>query len=621
MKSLSAIVLLSMFLSSPLAAQFYDDYLGAGHAKGIRVRSSSEVDNTSAFNTVNGSGLDTPRKLASRFLAQAAFGGSEDQIDYLVADDLDYAGWIDEQMELPTTWFLPKLWEIDRESERLYYEEYDTTLAMFEDFEYYGPFSVHFQYTWWDNNAKGEDKLRQRIAYALSQIFVISINSNLNEFGEGLAYYYDNFMRHSFGNYKDLMLDVSIDPNMGYYLSHLNNRKTDEENGINPDQNYAREIMQLFSIGLYELNNDGTRKTDGAGEWIPTYDNDDIIGLSKVFTGLKGGEWSRAAVYYGADPNSDVEFGADIYAVSREHKMAMDEEWHEAGEKNIIGDFTIPSGQTGMQDIEMAVDHLFMHPNVGPFVARRLIQQLVKSNPSPAYVNRVANAFNNNGSGIRGDMKAVIKAVLLDEEARSCEAMDDPLHGKLREPIMRFTHIMNAIEHDNPTGNYWNNGFDYFDDTKQAPLAASSVFNFYLPDFQPAGQISAADGVAPEYQIHNTQTAIGYLNQVHKWTDWGVLFWDWHGREWCGDPTRESCPELTPNVDTDLTELAELAEDPETLLNHLDVMLTHGRLSLETRQIIKEAITPLDGYGNANRHRAQLALYLVMISPDYVVLK
>ena len=581
-------------------AQIYDDYLGAGHDEGITVSSSSNSNGATADNTINGEGLDAPKMEAARFLAQATFGGSIDEIRAL-AEERDFEAWIDQQFNMPTTLMLPKLWEVNQRSMDLHYAENPGV-------DYFGPYSVHFQYTWWDNNFKAQDQLRQRIAFALSQIAVISLNSELGNYGEGLASYYDVMIRHSFGNYEDFLQEVTLNPNMGYYLTHLSNPKTDVELDTKPDENYAREIMQLFSIGLYELYNDGTRKTDDDGNWIPTYDNNDITELAKVFTGLKGGAWSRQALMY-VDPNEPVEFFADIYSIDREVPMQMDESQHEPGPKTIIGDYVIPGGQTGLQDIRQAVTHLFKHDNVGPFLARRLIQQLVKSNPTPGYINRVANAFNNNGSGVRGDMKAVIKAILLDSEARDCAPQDDPNHGKLREPVLRFTQIMHGLPTYSADGYYWNNGFDYNESTKQLPLMAPTVFNFYLPDHQPVGPIVEQDLFAPEFQIHNSQTAIGYMNQVHKWTNWRTLFWDWHG-------------EQTPNVIVQLEDLYPLSTDIESLINHLDIVLTHGQLSDNTRKIIRDALAEIpDHWDDTERYRTELAVYLFMISPDYVVIK
>ena len=256
-----------------------------------------------------------------------------------------------------------------------------------------------------------------------------------------------------------------------------------------------------------------------------------------------------------------------------------------------------------------------MQPNVGPFVSKHLIQRLITSNPTPSYVERVATVFNDNGQGVRGDMKSVIRAVLMDEEARGCAAQQDGEHGKMREPMLRFAHVMKSLMTDSPTGHYWNNTFDYYDDTRQSPLNAPSVFNFYLPDHQPVGQF-ATDGLfAPEFQILNSQTSIGYLNQVNKWVVWNVLFWDWIG----STPEPENL-DLTPNVEVIVNDLLPLAEDPEALINRLDILFTHGQLSEGTRGIIREAITPFD-WDDSEIWRVRMALYLILISPDYVVIK
>ncbi len=588
-----------LFTCSVVSGQVYSDYLGAGHDQGVTVRTSSNSGFSIGEKTINGDGLDARKMAASRFLFQSSFGGSNEEIEAL-SESLNFESWIENQFNMPVTLTLPKLWEVDERARILHNAENP-------DEDYFGPFSLHFQYAWWENNFKSEDQLRQRIAYALSQILVISLRTQLGDFGEGLSSYYDILVRNAFGNYEDILQEVTLDPNMAFYLSHLNNPKSNPEIGLNPDENYAREIMQLFSIGLYELNNDGTRKVDNNGDWIPTYDNNDIRGLAKIFTGLKGGAWSRQALEF-VRPTDPIEFGADIYSISREVPLQMDEAQHEQGPKTIIGNFTILGNESGMEEIREAVHHIFMHPNVGPFVARRLIQQLVKSNPTPSYINRVATVFNDNGSGVRGDMKAVIKALLMDIEARDCQAMEDPSHGKLREPVLRFTHLMHSIPNDSPDGYYWNNGFDYLEDTKQLPLSANSVFNFYLPDHQPVGDFSEDNLFAPEFQIHNSQSAIGYFNQSTKWTEWRILFWDWYDN--------------TPNVEVDLTPFYALSADPETLINHFDVLLTHGRLSDETRSIIKEAISGIPVFWNDYQMwRTQLALYLFMISPDYVILK
>jgi uncharacterized protein (DUF1800 family) len=255
-----------------------------------------------------------------------------------------------------------------------------------------------------------------------------------------------------------------------------------------------------------------------------------------------------------------------------------------------------------MEDIQAAIRHLFNHPNVGPFFGKQLIQRLVKSNPSPAYVARVAAAFNDNGTGVRGDMKAVIKAVLLDEEARSCGWYNDPVQGKLKEPIIRYTHFARALGGISANGRFWNEGEAYNEGAGQHPLHAFSVFNFYWPDFQPVGPIGNRGYVAPEFQVFNANTSIGFVNFVNEWVVNETLL----------QSQREE-----DLVFTNLNDIIEYAADTEALLNQLDILLTNGMLRDDTRQIITSIVDPLeDPY-----EKIKLAIYLLVISADYTILK
>jgi uncharacterized protein (DUF1800 family) len=434
----------------------------------------------------------------------------------------------------------------------------------------------------------------------LSEIFVISLDSDLSGFGDALADYYDILLQHAFGNFEDLLYDVSLHPSMGYYLSHLNNPREIPLENIHPDQNYAREIMQLFTVGLYELNPDGTRKTDGQGQWIPTYDQEDIKQLASVFTGLG---------VSGVIPNewvTDPYFGLDIWVADMTLPMKMHEEWHQYGPKTLLNDYVIPEGQNGLTDIREAIHQLTLHPNVGPFIGKQLIQRLVTSNPSPAYVSRISAVFADNGQGVRGDLGAVIKAILLDPEARTCESSQDPAFGRLREPFTRYTQFTKAIPLEQYYGRYWNVAYGFYQSTHQMPLGSRTVFNFFLPDYQPIGDIADQNLVGPEFQIHNSRTSIEFMNQVNDWAVWGYIMDDWEYEN--------------PYVTYTLDDLIPLARDPEALVNRLDMLFTHGMLSNRTRQIIKDAITPIisDDY---RQDRTRLALYLLLISPDYNIMK
>jgi uncharacterized protein (DUF1800 family) len=606
-----SLLFISIFFVNVLHAQLYNDYIGAGHNSGITVTASNSVGSSTPQKTLDASGMDHKTFEASRFLAQTTFGANLDVIENF-RDQWEYERWIDSQFVKRLDLITPVVDDIWAE-----------ILSESDDPDNeFGPTALQFNYAWWTQNIGNEDLLRQRIAYALSQILVISYNSDLVNWAESVSGYYDVLLEHSFGNYRDLLMEVTLHPSMGYYLSHLNNPKTNIAANVNPDQNYAREIMQLFTIGLVQLNQNGTPMLDQNGNQIPTYTNDDVAELAKVFTGLMGGgleDW--------VDWKSDVDFGDNIGMIDKELPMVMYQPQHETVSKTFLG-YTIPAGQPGMTDIQQAVDFLFNHPNTAPFVSYRLIQRLIKSNPSPAYVGRVAAAFANNGQGVRGDMKAVIKAILLDVEARSAEAMADPTHGKLREPMLRFAHVANAMPLYASRSRYWNNGYDFYEATRQHVMYSPSVFNFYLPDFRPVGDIASQNLVAPEFKLHNTSSSITYINRVNGWVggvwfdqeqqqlnEWGSLFWSWHGSEQYGEDY----------VRLVFSELEPIAEDSENVINELDRIFTHGQLSDETRQLMR---TSLNGiywtWGNPiewRSHRVRSALYMILNSPDYNIFK
>lgn len=573
-------------------------FIGAGNDDNITVTASSSQGESTPAKTIDGSGLNDPYFAASRFLGQATLGAGYDEI--LAVKNIGYEAWIDDQFTKPATLILPKMNQV-----------WDQVYAETGDPDLFGPWAVHFNYAWWDVNMQNQDLLRQRVAFALSEIMVVSINSDLGSWGEALSAYYDLLLTHSFGNYKDLLMDVTRSPAMGYYLSHLNNYPEDLENNVHPDENYAREIMQLFTIGLYNLNMDGSRVLDLNGNPVPSYNNNDIKQLARVFTGLGPGSSLPDIMYCPDNP----EFGLSIYCTNRTVPMQMYPEFHQPGSKTFLGHTITGSSSytqtTAMAEVQDAVNFLFNHPNTAPFVSLRLIQRLVKSNPSPGYVLRVAQKFANNGNGVRGDMKAVIKAILLDDEARNGTYMSSPSAGKLREPLIRYTQTGRALPTETDRDRYWNNGFSYLNSTGQQVLAAPTVFNFFPPDFQPVGDISDQNMVAPEFKIHNTSTSVGYINEVDTWV-WWALMWSWQGDE--NNPD---------NVRIQQNELAALATDEERLINYLDMRLSHGQLTDQTRGILRTALNDLYWTWDNTwiRHRVRLATYLMLISPDYNVVK
>ncbi len=607
MKTLLGFALLLFFI--PKIHSQYSDYIGAGNDEGIIIQSSD--DQADATLCIDGSGLDLETQAASRFLAHATLGATIEEIQILT--NVGYEAWIDEQLNLDPA-------EYTAQTIDIILELYDACLTNLGEDECNMVFNLNtrmFRYAWWNNTMRSPDKLRHRVALALSEILVISDNSELNNYPHGIAYYYDILSQNAFGNYKDLMMDVTLNPSMGFYLSHLNNPKAIVELNIQPDENYAREIMQLFSIGLYELNQDGSRKIDqNSGLWIPTYDNTDIKGLAKVFTGLSGSKWADES------DQRPVQFGRNFRRYSLIDPMAMYEEWHEPGPKTIVGDYVI-NGDSGMKDIELAIDHLFNHDNVGPFLSYRLIQRLIKSNPSPEYVERISSVFADNGSGVRGDLKAVIKAILLDDEAMQCYWFGDALNGQLRPPILRYTQLLIGLKAETRSDVFWNSGFFFQEFTGQHPMSSPTVFNFYKPDYVPDSEFAYNDIVGPEFQILNSSTASNYVNFMLI-----ALM-----REYLDDRYAIRLPDilnesfLIPYVRENSIYEAKLADplwmdlayEPEQLVDYLDILLANGQLSVETKTAIINSIIPDNIFDPLDK--ANYALFMLMIHPDYVVQK
>jgi uncharacterized protein (DUF1800 family) len=506
----------------------------------------------------------TPRE-ASRFLAQATFGADANEIERTAEIGLD--AWLDEQFDRPVGYHQPYL----DERQNLALEVTAATR----------------RWAWWQQVMNGPDALRQRVALALSEIFVVSdVDSTIGDNPIGLANYYDTLLDDAFGNYRDLLLDVSLHPIMGVYLSHLRNERSDPSRGRFPDENYAREIMQLFSIGLFELNPDGTLQLDGSGEPIPTYDNDDITEFAKIFTGLSF-----------SSPTADFHGGDAVWT----RPMRMYDAYHEPGPKYLLRGRYVPPGQSGMQDVQDAIDNLFHHPNVGPFFARRLIQRLVTSNPSPQYIRRVAMIFQNNGQGVRGDMRAVIRAVLLDPEARTWPTSINAINGRLCESFLRRVQLARVFHAKSPARIYPIDDPGAPVDFGQRPLSSPSVFNFFLPDYQPTGPITDFGLFAPEFQIITAVTAIASADQLQTQIESGMNFDDNDFNE----------------VRLDLSDEIALAPNVPALIDHLDLLLTYGNMSGRMRQILVQALEQLDD----PEVRAQMAVYLIAISPEFAVVQ
>jgi uncharacterized protein (DUF1800 family) len=612
------ILLSSSLLTLCLAQAQVNDHFGAGQVNGVVVTSSSQSNGSSAVATINGQGMQEHLFDASRFLSQSTLGANHELISEVAA--IGPEAWIDLQYAMPTMSY--------RDTTQMIWDYFvDLYIDQWGESEIIGngtifPVSVYWRQAWWNNTMKGEDQLRQRIALALSEILVVSEKSQLDLVAMGLADYYDVLYKNAFGNYRDILEEVTFHPAMGFYLSHLNNEKTDAVNNIHPDENYAREVMQLFTIGLYELNQDGSIQVDADNEPIPTYDNDDIQEYAKVFTGLGPAEYwshwedlSSISVFWDSPYNT-------VPSINMYMPMVMFQQWHEPGEKYLLNGQVVPAGQTGNEDIQDVIDNLFNHPNVGPFIGKQLIQRLVKSNPSPEYVERVAQAFNDNGDGVRGDMKAVIKAILLDDEARDCSWIDLPSSGKMREPIVRYTQFMRAFDANNQTNRPWNSAYYFEQIVNQHVLASPSVFNFFLPSYSPHGEIFDQGLVAPEFQLLTSATSVNYVNLVFAWLLGGFYM------EVSTIPSLDvpGYPEgdianvpIEDFVLIDITDELALVNQPEVLTERLNLIFLGGTMSDETKATIAETISTLAFFDEEAAVKS--GIFLTLISPDYVIQK
>ena len=523
----------------------------------------------------------TSLEQSSRLLAQATLGVDRAEIERVEA--LGFEVWLAEQLALPGSSHLD-------ETNRLIAAYGDPTEPATRE----SP--VFRQLAWWNRVMSSPDLLRQRVALALSEIFVVSERMDVLFISPGcVASYYDTLVDHAFGPFEDLLLAVTLHPAMGHYLSHLNNDRSDALVGRFPDENYAREVMQLFSIGLFELAPNGAVSTDSAGRPIPTYGNAEITEFAKIFTGLG----VAGSIGGFGDP-----FG------NCEAPMVMYESHHEPGPKSLLRGFVIPDGQTGMQDIRDAIGHLADHPNVGPFIGRRLIQRLVTSNPSPAYLERVARVFADDGTGTRGNLGAVVRAILLDPEAR--EDPGDVRGGRLREPFLRFVALMRAFRASSSSGEFLINGAAIGFLVDQTPLASPSVFNFFQPDFAPNGPVADAGLVAPEFQITTDASVTWMANIITALSleEASVTFDTAFFRP-------GSLDQADAQIRLDLGEELAHAGDIDALLDHLDLKLTYGTLSSRTRDAIRTFLaTP--GLDDPNL-RSRLAMHLILMSPDYAV--
>jgi uncharacterized protein (DUF1800 family) len=539
------------------------------------------------------------RNEAARFLAQATFGPVDADIDRLML--IGYSAWIDEQFNAP---------RID--THRALYER--AALQFDPDRK---PSLEPVWASFWKHALTGSDQLRQRMAYALSQIFVISLENNtINDDPRAVAAWMDLLSNNSFGSYRKLLEDVALNPQMGVYLTHIRNQKADLITGRVPDQNFAREIMQLFTIGVVELNEDGSARTGANNAVLETYTPDDVAGLASVFTG-----WSWDCPAYPSNncfvkgsvgPGGKGENDPD----RRIKPMRPYAQFHSTEAKTFLGT-TIPAQTTSnpADSLRIALDRLAAHSNVGPFIGRQLIQRFTTSNPSPAYVKAVAQAFANNGSGVRGDMKATLKAVLMHPEAR----VVSDTSGKVREPVLRLSAFMRAFSHKSGTGNFLvGNTSDPGEALAQTPLYAPSVFNFYRPGYvAPGSQSASRKLVAPELQITSELTVAGYANYMVRGISDGVSAIN-HSYNGTGGRDLKS----------DYSAELALVTDVPALVDRITSRLTYGAAGPALRTEIVNAVSSIaipttnqTRIDAAKRNRVNAAILLTVASPEFVVLK
>ena len=530
----------------------------------VQAKSDSLSRNVTVFPEATG----VSSQDAVRLLTQATFGPTLVEMEKVQAMGIE--AWIDQQFQMSGPAHLDYVVQHSNGSNRWPRHE-----------------------IWWSSVVEGEDQLRQRVAFALSQIFVVSdVGRTLSNAQFGVTGFYDQLRDQAFGNYRELLETVTLSPVMGLYLSMLQNAKADPASNTRADENYAREVLQLFSIGLYELNPDGTSQGQN------TFTQDQIEAFARVFTG-----WN----YRDADRWEREFFNSpDLLA-----PMEPWEDFHDTGSKELLNGVVSPAGLSARADLELALDNIFNHPNVGPFIGKQLIQRLVTSNPSAAYVGRVASAFNDNGAGVRGDLGAVVKAVLLDTEARAGFSANN--YGKLREPILKLSHLWRAFNitrgnHSSEREEY-NTGSPSLDlleqDFGQAVLRSPSVFNFYHPDYSPPGVVRDAGLVAPVFEILTENNQLNITNRLVS----QVI------RHYAGNPSNS---ERNPSYLDFSTEL-ELAANSDELLDHLDLLMLNQMMSADMRAELKSHIDSLPDDAQGLSQRVRDTISLIAVSPEYSV--
>jgi uncharacterized protein (DUF1800 family) len=514
------------------------------------------ASNSSAI-TVPITFLATTATAAARLLDQATFGPTTAAIAQV--QQIGISAWIQSQFNQPTTTLAP----IPTSPLPAVCLAANTAYPCAES-------------EWWQTVITAPDQLRQRVAFALSEMFVISTQTVP---GQTIPAFHNMLANDAFTNFATIMHDVSVSPGMGAYLNMLNSAKPGT--GQIANENYARENMQLFTIGLYLLNQDGTQQLDGSGNPVPAYTQAQVQAFARAYTGWTYGNATATVTKF---PNSTQDWVDPMQPVDSSHDTTS---------KTLLNSIVLPGGQTATQDLAGALGNLFNHPNAGPFVCKQLIQHLVTSTPSPAYVSRVAAVFANNGNGVRGDMQAVITAILTDDEARAGDTNPSFDGGHFREPILFLTAMMRAFNFTNTSDtSAWNSLSSYSNTLGETPYRYNSVFSFFPPSYVIPGTTINA----PEFAIENTATATLQESLANNIVN-------------------NKITSFTVDL-SNTSSWGTLAATPANLVNSLNALLMHSQMSSAMQTTIVNAITPL----TSNAQRVRIAIYLIITSPQYKII-
>ena len=510
---------------------------------------------------------------ASRLLKQASFGPTPAELNRVTT--LGTNAWLTEQFAATASQYtLREYVPNTRPDTCINVTTLPVTPTSYCARDNYSMFPMQLEF--YKQAITGDDQLRQRVAWALSQFFVVSSTDVPLPYGMGD---YQQMLRdNAFANFRTLLEKVTLHPAMGRFLDMANNQKT-TSTGISPNENYGREVLQLFSNGLYLLNDDGTEKKGPDGKPIETYTQDEIKGFAKVFTG-----WTyptRAGVAATTRLNGQNLAGT----------MEPRETYHDVGTKDLLGSVIAPANTTAYADLTVALDNVFSYGNVPPFFSRFMIQKLVTGNPSPSYVQRVASVFKNNGSGIRGDLKAVVTAILTDVEARGA-ATFEPNYGHLNEPVLLVTGLARALS-TKTDGYYFYNSANGLG---QTVFSAPTVFNYYAPDYV----VSSIKVNSPEFGIFNSTTALSRINFANS-----ALY---------GTINISAALYGATGTQFDWTPFTSVAADSNALLDRVNEIMFSGKLSGTTRATMKTAIDTVASTDTMNR--ARMALYLAVAAPE-----